>query len=81
MACEKFKELERKIRKECRSINVTEKTTRYLINKASNLIRKANYDIYQVVVSMMDPVNLQGYTTHPKIEFCGGVMYLNIVVD
>ncbi|AUR96319.1 hypothetical protein NVP1223O_22 [Vibrio phage 1.223.O._10N.261.48.A9] len=81
MACERFKELERQIRKECRIINATEKTTRYLINKASNLIRKANFDIYQVVVSMGNPVNLTGYTTHPKIEFVGGVMYLNIVVD
>lgn len=82
MTCEKFNNLAHQVRIECESIGATEKTVRYLINKASRVIKKAKHDIYYGCVSIGGP-NYMGmpHTRHYKIKFHGGVLFINVVVD
>lgn len=81
MACEKFKALESHIIDICSQKNIDDKTARYLINKATNLIRRAGYDVWYVVASIDIPPKGLGYTRQEEIEFHCGTMYLNITVD
>lgn len=82
MSCRKFNILSEELTSLCLDKSVSSKSKDYLINKASNYIRRASFDIYQVFLSL-DGFNNNGhvYVDTYKIDCHECTLYMCLVVD
>lgn len=76
-----FRRLVKEVSLLCEDKGFSDNTSRYLVNKVSNLIRRSKLDVYQVYLSF-DSFNYDHiYTKHEVIYFSKGKLYVTMVID
>lgn len=80
--CPKFENLRKSLEHQGSEEGLDSKQINYLINKTTNIIRKAKFDIYEVHTSFKGYKNFYGrYVSTRKISCGDKILYLSLIVD
>ena len=78
---EKFFDLKESICEELKDTDISQSELRYMINRASNYIRRANFDIYMITVSLKPLRDAESYNAYTTIKSNRFTLFMMIRVD